>query len=141
MGRRQQWLRGVLDLCILGALEEQERHGYAIASRLEEAGLGRVKGGTLYPVLARLAAAGHLVTRWEPGNRGPGRKYYALTDSGGALLREQRRPRSARKDMANATVEGMPRTCSGGAESLRGHQLSRKAPRSELCQRSRRPSP
>lgn len=89
LDRRQQWLRGVLDLCILGTLQEKERHGYAIASRLEEVGLGRIKGGTLYPVLARLAAAEHVVSRWEPGNRGPGRKYYALTDKGRTLLREQ----------------------------------------------------
>lgn len=78
-----------MDLCVLATLDEQERHGYAIASRLEEAGLGRVKGGTLYPVLARLQAAGHVAARWEPGERGPARKYYTLTDGGGALLREQ----------------------------------------------------
>lgn len=74
---------------MLGTLEDQERHGYAIARLLEEAGLGPVKGGTLYPVLARLQAAGQVAPRWEPGDRGPGRKYYALTDGGRALLREQ----------------------------------------------------
>ncbi len=87
--RRQQWLRGVLDLCVLATLGEQERHGYAIARRLDEAGLVGVKGGTLYPVLARLQAAGHVTARWEPGERGPGRKYYALTDGGHVLLHEQ----------------------------------------------------
>lgn len=81
----------MLDLCVLATLDEQERHGYAIASALEQAGMGRVKGGTLYPVLARLHAAGHVAARWEPGERGPGRKYYALTDDGRALLREQGR--------------------------------------------------
>ncbi len=87
--RRQQWLRGVLDLCVLATLAEQERHGYAIASRLEEAGLAAVKGGTLYPLLARLQAAGRVTARWEPGEHGPGRKYYALTESGRSLLRTQ----------------------------------------------------
>jgi len=80
--RRQQWLRGVLDLCVLATLDEQVRHGYAI-------GLQGVKGGTLYPLLARLQAAGQVSARWEPGERGPGRKYYALTEDGRALLREQ----------------------------------------------------
>lgn len=79
----------MLDLCVLGTLAEQELHGYAIANRLEEVGLTRIKGGTLYPVLARLQAAGHVAPRWEPGERGPGRKYYALTESGRAVLREQ----------------------------------------------------
>jgi len=87
--RQQQWLRGVLDLCVLATLSEQERHGYAIASRLDEAGVARVKGGTLYPLLARLQAAGLVAARWEPGEHGPSRKYYALTDGGRALLREQ----------------------------------------------------
>lgn len=89
--RRQQWFRGVLDLCVLATLAEEERHGYAIASRLEAAGLARVQGGTLYPVLARLQAAGHVTARWEPGEHGPGRKYYALTADGRKLLRDQGR--------------------------------------------------
>lgn len=87
--RRQQWLRGVLDLCVLATLAEQERHGYAITSLLEQAGLAGVKGGTLYPLLARLQATGYITARWEPGQRGPGRKYYALTLDGRTLLREQ----------------------------------------------------
>ncbi len=87
--RRQQWLRGVLDLCVLATLAEQEGHGYAIVSRLQDAGLAGIKGGTLYPVLARLEAAGHVVPRWEPGERGPGRKYYSLTEGGRAVLHEE----------------------------------------------------
>lgn len=81
----------MLDLCVLATLAEQERHGYAIAGRLDDVGVGRVKGGTLYPVLARLQAAKYVTARWEPGDRGPGRKYYALTDRGRALLRDQGR--------------------------------------------------
>ena len=87
-GRRQQWLRGVLDLCVLATLTERDGHGYAIVSRLENAGIAGIKGGTLYPLLARLEAAGHVMPRWEPGEGGPGRKYYALTESGRAVLRE-----------------------------------------------------
>lgn len=87
--RRQQWLRGVLDLCVLATLQEQDRHGYAIARRLDEAGLGVVKGGTLYPMLARLQVAELVTARWEAGQHGPGRKYYALAEAGRALLREQ----------------------------------------------------
>lgn len=87
--RRQQWLRGVLDLCVLAVVAEREQHGYAIAHRLADAGLGTVQGGTLYPVLTRLRAAGYLRARWEPAEQGPGRRYYALTEAGRALLAEQ----------------------------------------------------
>lgn len=87
--RRQQWLRGVLDLCVLATLEEEVGHGYAIAQRLEQVGLDGVKGGTLYPMLARLHAAELVTSWWEAGQHGPGRKYYALTEAGHTLLREQ----------------------------------------------------
>ena len=86
--RRAQWLKGVLDLCILGTLIEGERYGYDLAQRLEHAGLGRIKGGTLYPVLARLEMAGLVSSRWRPGEQGPGRKYYTLTSQGRHTLAE-----------------------------------------------------
>lgn len=87
--RRAQWLRGVLELCVLAVLSEQERYGYELAQRLEQAGFGEVKGGTLYPLLARLEKAGQVATEWRPGLQGPGRKYYTLTDAGRETLIEQ----------------------------------------------------
>jgi PadR family transcriptional regulator, regulatory protein PadR len=85
--RRAQWLRGVLDLCVLAVLTESERYGYDLAQRLDRAGLGQIKGGTLYPLLARLQEAGFVTARWEPGEQGPGRKYYAITEAGRERLR------------------------------------------------------
>ena len=84
--RRAQWLRGALDLCVLAVLVEQERYGYELSQLLAAAGLGQVKGGTLYPLLARLEAAGLVTTRWQPGEQGPGRKYYQITEAGRAQL-------------------------------------------------------
>lgn len=80
--RHAQWLRGVLDLCVLAALTEKERYGYDLSQRLEKAGLGRLKGGTLYPVLGRLEQAGLVTARWQVGEQGPSRKYYDLTPVG-----------------------------------------------------------
>jgi PadR family transcriptional regulator, regulatory protein PadR len=76
------WLRGVLEVCVLRVLADGETYGYAIASRLAEGGLGVVKGGTLYPLLNRLESAGLVTVEWRPGDGGPGRKYYLLTDEG-----------------------------------------------------------
>jgi PadR family transcriptional regulator PadR len=84
--RRTQWLRGILDLCTLAVLADQERYGYELAQQLEQAGLGAVKGGTLYPLLARLEKAGHVSTQWREGQQGPHRKYYSLTRSGRRFL-------------------------------------------------------
>ncbi len=77
-----EWLRGVLELCVLGVLAEQPTYGYAIGQRLSGAGLGTVKGGTLYPLLARLEAEGLVESSWRAGAGGPGRKYFALTVAG-----------------------------------------------------------
>lgn len=81
------WLRGVLEMAVLRVVDDQaSSYGYAISLALERNGFGTVKGGTLYPLLARLEQAGHVDTRWEAGDGGPGRKYYTITDSGRAHL-------------------------------------------------------
>ena len=84
--RRNQWLRGVLDLCVLSLLARGESYGYELAQSLERAGLGAIQGGTLYPVLLRLQRTGSVTTRWQEGDAGPARKYYRITESGRAGL-------------------------------------------------------
>lgn len=83
------WLRGVLALAVLAVLRQGEAHGYVIATALQEAGLGTVKGGTLYPLLGRLETAGHVRADWQPGEGGPGRKVYSLTAAGQQHLVDQ----------------------------------------------------
>lgn len=87
--RHTQWLRGVLDLCVLSALTKGERYGYELSRQLLDSGLGQIKGGTLYPLLARLEKAGHVDTEWRQGIQGPGRKYYFLTEKGHMYLQNQ----------------------------------------------------
>ena len=82
------WIRGVLDPCLLALLSSGEAYGYELAGRLEQAGLGRVPGGSLYPSLLRLEKQGLLVADWRAGDGGPGRKYYQLTPAGQSALCE-----------------------------------------------------
>lgn len=82
------WVRAALEPAILGALLQGPLHGYGIAQALAERGFGTLRGGSLYPVLARLEEAGHVETRWVEGHGGPGRKDYELTDSGRAEYAE-----------------------------------------------------
>jgi len=84
-----EWLRGVLELCVLAVVAEGETYGYAVIASLREAGLGTVKGGTLYPVLARLEVEGLLASSWRDGDSGPGRKYYAATHLGRQALQDR----------------------------------------------------
>ncbi len=87
--RRASWLKGILDLLVLATLTEGESYGYEIAKTLADAGLGQIKGGTLYPVLNRLEEAGLLAAEFRVTERGPGRRYYRLTDEGRRTLAEQ----------------------------------------------------
>ncbi|MFD7320213.1 PadR family transcriptional regulator [Streptomyces sp. NPDC059875] len=84
--RRSSWLKGVLDLLVLSCLTEGESYGYEISKALAEAGLGEIKGGTLYPVLNRLEEAGLVEAEFRAAERGPGRRYYQLTEQGRSHL-------------------------------------------------------
>lgn len=83
-----EWLRGVLEVCVMRVLLDGPNYGYAITQTLSEAGLGEVKGGTLYPLLGRLELAGRVEVEWRPGAGGPGRKFFALTPAGRAHAHE-----------------------------------------------------
>ncbi|WP_104128623.1 PadR family transcriptional regulator [Cryobacterium sp. Y57] len=76
------WMRAALGLCVLRTLAAGPTYGYAIAAALEENGFGTIKGGTLYPLLARCEAAGWIAVQWRVGAGGPERKYLSLTTAG-----------------------------------------------------------
>ncbi|GAA1124205.1 PadR family transcriptional regulator [Arthrobacter flavus] len=84
-----EWMRGALGMSVLKVLDAGPTYGYAIATALEAAGLGSIKGGTLYPLLTRFEAAHLVTTEWRAGDGGPGRKYFSLTDAGRAELARQ----------------------------------------------------
>ncbi|WP_104082304.1 PadR family transcriptional regulator [Cryobacterium sp. Y11] len=84
-----EWMRAALGLSVLRTLAPGPTYGYAIATALETAGFGAIKGGTLYPLLTRFEAAGWIAAEWRPGAGGPGRKYFSLTDAGQQELTDQ----------------------------------------------------
>nr|WP_204332088.1 PadR family transcriptional regulator [Geodermatophilus sabuli] len=82
-------MRATLPLCVLAVVADEETYGYAIAQRLQAAGFGAVKGGTLYPVLNRLEQDGLVTSSWREGAGGPGRKFFTVTPRGTASLAER----------------------------------------------------
>ncbi|WP_205856170.1 PadR family transcriptional regulator [Phytoactinopolyspora endophytica] len=83
----QSWTRAAIEMCVLAVVRQHgPTHGYEIAQRLRDAGLGEIKGGTLYPVLGRLEQRGQLSSEWIGGVGGPGRKLVDITDEGGRAL-------------------------------------------------------
>jgi PadR family transcriptional regulator, regulatory protein PadR len=83
--------RGTLEMVLLRLLSERPMYGYELTSELRarSAGLFELKEGTLYPVLYRLEEAGQVTTEWQTPERGVPRKYYVITESGGAELERQ----------------------------------------------------
>lgn len=88
------------------------RHGYDLA---KATGLA---SGTLYPILARLAARQYLDKRWEddPAPGRPPRQLYRLTPSGAELARSATEARAARDGARERrTDQGSPRPGLAGA--------------------------
>ncbi len=81
-----QWLRGVLDLCLMAVVADEPAYGYEMTRRMSERGLAVVAEGSIYPALGRLERDGLLAGRREPGAGGPPRKYYRLTSRGRTAL-------------------------------------------------------
>jgi PadR family transcriptional regulator PadR len=111
--RYSQWLRGVLDLCVLALVVRHESYGYELTRSLESVGLGPVQGGTLYPILTRLQSAGLVAARWRGGDAGPARKYYRITAAGDEALRTA----VADWDAFTAAVGAVLQAASAGREA------------------------
>lgn len=77
-------LQGTLDLLILTTVSREPRHGFGIASRIQQASgdLLRVEEGSLYPALHRLEQEGLLRSEWTQTENGRRARLYNLTARG-----------------------------------------------------------
>lgn len=80
-----QLKKGLLEVCVLAAIEKEESYGYKIISDL--APCIEISESTLYPILRRLESGGAVTTRSEAYN-GRLRKYFRITAAGKAKIRE-----------------------------------------------------
>ncbi len=78
--------RDLLIPYILLAVSLQRAHGYLIEEYLQRLGFFGVEMSTLYRTLRQLEKEGLLLSTWEPGQTGPARRVYSLTDAGRAWL-------------------------------------------------------
>ena len=74
-----QLKRGLLDILVLSAIKDADSYGYQIIKDLSPC--TEISESTLYPILRRLEASGHLSVYNVPYN-GRLRKYYRITRSG-----------------------------------------------------------
>ena len=80
-----QLKRGLLDVCVLAAIKNEDSYGYQIIKDLKP--YVEISESTLYPILRRLEEAGLLTVRSAEHN-GRLRKYYRITSAGLARIRE-----------------------------------------------------
>lgn len=100
-------LRGVLDICLLAVLENRKVYGYELSERLGGFGLP-VAPGSIYPLLARLERQGLVDTEMRPSERGPARKYYALTAQGRRTLEDGQVEWASITSAVNAVLRPSP---------------------------------
>lgn len=80
-----QLKKGLLDVCVLAAIKDQDSYGYRIIKDIKP--YIELSESTLYPVLRRLEAAELLTVRSEEHN-GRLRKYYHITEAGRMRITE-----------------------------------------------------
>ncbi|MBE7066637.1 MAG: PadR family transcriptional regulator [Ruminococcaceae bacterium] len=74
-----QLKRGLLDVCVLAAIKNEDSYGYQIIKDVSP--YVEISESTLYPILRRLEASNLLTVRTAEHN-GRLRKYYRITQSG-----------------------------------------------------------
>jgi PadR family transcriptional regulator PadR len=74
-----QLKRGVLEICVLAAMREEDAYGYKIIKDLSP--LMEISESTLYPILKRLEQSG-CVTVYAVEHNGRLRKYYRIAPAG-----------------------------------------------------------
>jgi PadR family transcriptional regulator, regulatory protein PadR len=91
---------------VLTALADGPRHGYGIVGEVAELSKGRVrlKIGSLYGVLDRLAAEGLIEPDREEAHDGRLRRYYRLTRDGRGALAEEAELRAATARVVRARL-------------------------------------
>jgi PadR family transcriptional regulator PadR len=84
--------KGSAELVILALLEHGPRHGYELASRIEEDSAGALSYNfaSLYATLYKLEARGWIQGRWVERSGQRRRRYYRLTAAGTGVLGRQR---------------------------------------------------
>ena len=74
-----QMKRGLLDVCVLAAIKDEDSYGYKIIKDMKP--YVEISESTLYPILRRLEASELLTVRTAEHN-GRLRKYYSITATG-----------------------------------------------------------
>ena len=79
--------KGILEMCILHVISEEEMYGYDIMKNMN-VHFPEVNESTFYSILRRLNNEGSTETYFGEVSNGPKRKYYRITKMGTGKLKE-----------------------------------------------------
>ncbi|MGB7860005.1 MAG: PadR family transcriptional regulator [Acidimicrobiia bacterium] len=105
-GYTTQLLHGVLAMCLLSLIDEQESYGYEMVSKLKERGLDLASEGSIYPLLSRLQKQGMIEGYLVQSSEGPARKYYRMSESGRMILNQWRNEWHTFSDSVDGVLNG-----------------------------------
>lgn len=85
-------VQGTLDLLIMRTIATEERHGWAIAQRIQQLSndVLQVNQGSLYPALQRLERQGWITADWGVSETNRRARFYRLTAAGKRRLEQER---------------------------------------------------
>lgn len=81
-----QFKKGVLELCVLALLTQEDFYGYEMVENISE--YINISEGTIYPLLRRFRTEGYVTTYLQESQEGPPRKYYKITQEGTTAYKE-----------------------------------------------------
>lgn len=91
MAKPTDLVQGTLDLLILKTIEQEPKHGWAIAKRIQQVSREalQVQQGSLYPALHRLEQQAWIKAAWRTTETGRMAKFYSLTKAGRKQLEKE----------------------------------------------------
>lgn len=101
-----QFRKGLVELCVLAVLRDDEAYGYQIVEQLGAIPGLEVTESTVYPVLARLARDRCVTVRTAPSPSGPPRRYYRLSKTGHTRLENMIGHWQAIQNSVNQLIQG-----------------------------------
>lgn len=99
-----QFKKGVLNLCVLALVAEQDRYGYELVQAISAK--VAISEGAVYPSLRRLTTEGYFTTYLMESGEGPPRKYYQITEQGRKHLVDLRREWNVFTNGVNDLIRG-----------------------------------
>mgnify|MGYP002514528865 CR=1 FL=1 len=96
-----QLKRGLLEVCVLAAIKNEDSYGYQIIKDMKP--FVEISESTLYPILRRLEVA-NMLSVWNVEHNGRLRKYYRITRKGLKALEEKKQEWTVFTEKVNAVV-------------------------------------